>query len=312
MIKVLLKAKRDFARISPLRGFFWLLLVGVILTFSSCHIFDKEEPIPSFLHITKFDLEVKPDNSQGSNANDIVDAWVFVDRQLIGVFELPVTLPVLNAGESEVIVSPGIEKNGRAENRIIYPFYTSHTDTMVLTPGVIDTIRPQIRYRDNLQFAWLEDFEDRSISLEPSGTGRTIDTIKLTTDPLEVYDYDGNRNKVSAVIDMKTGFQVWEASTISQFSVPLEEQVYLEMNYKTDAFLQVGFYPLNSTTVSGVPVLLLFPTNGKWNKTYISLGEDLNNPDNAGADIKIFFNAASEFDTTGKKIYLDNLKLMHF
>lgn len=306
-----LPVKCKLTTFRPLTGLFYFLLAVISISFTSCHVFDKEEPTPAFLHISGFNLEVKPDNSQGSNAHDIVDAWVFVDRQLIGVFELPVTLPVLKEGFKEVIISAGIRNNGRSDHRIIYPFYTSFVDTIQLEPGVIDTIRPEIAYREGLKFPWIEDFEDKSISLEPSGTGRTIDTIHLTTDPVEVFSYDGSANKVSGYVDMKTGLQIFEASTISQFDVPVNEEIYLEMNYKTDAFLQVGFYPLNSTVVNGVPVLLLFPTNGDWKKVYISLGEDANSADNRGADIRIFFNAASKFEEEGKKIYLDNLKLIH-
>ncbi len=288
-----------------------LLIIWVSISLTSCHLFDKEEPIPSYLHIDKFDLEVKPDNSQGSNDNDIVDAWVFVDRQLIGVFELPVTLPVLNAGYKEVIISPGIKKNGLSDHRIIYPFYTSFVDTIQLDPAQIDTVRPKIAYRETAIFSWIEDFEDKSISLEPSGTGRTIDTIRLTTDPLEVYNYDGVKNKVSAVVDMKTGFQVFEASTISQYDIPQNVEVYLEMNFKSDVDVQVGFYPLNNTIIKGVGVLRLFPSK-EWKKTYISLGEDINAPANKGSDIRIFFNAVSNNPEPGSKIYLDNLKLVHF
>ena len=52
-----------------------MVALALILFFVSC---DKEEPIPSYIHIPAFDLNVLSNGTQGSNAHNIVDAWVYV------------------------------------------------------------------------------------------------------------------------------------------------------------------------------------------------------------------------------------------
>ena len=295
-----------------MRRLLFLAFGAAILTLNSCHLFDTEEPIPAYLHIKAFDVKVKNDGSQGSASHQIGQAWVYVDRQLVGVFETPVTVPVLKTGDQEVIVYAGVRKNGRFEDRIPYPFFEGYVDTINLVAAEIDTVAPVAVYKESVEFAWLEDFEDRSISLESSGTNITIDSIGLTSEPTDVFEYDGFGNKVSAVIDMGEGAQAFESSSISRFDFPRGVDLFMEMNYKTDVPLQVGLYPLNSSTVLGIPVLLLFPTDGEWKKVYISLGEDVNSAEFSGTDFKIFFNALSNGDPANQKIFLDNIKVLHF
>ena len=73
-----------------------LYAVLIILVGWSCNAIDRDEPIPSYLHITEFELSVPGDNSQGSSAADIRDVWLDVNGQAVGVFEVPVTVPVLD------------------------------------------------------------------------------------------------------------------------------------------------------------------------------------------------------------------------
>jgi hypothetical protein len=127
---------------------------------------------------------------------------------------------------------------------------------------------------------------------------------------LLVFDYDGTSNKASGAVDLPLGRQIFQNSSISSYVLPRADDVYLEMNYKTDVGLQTGIIASNST--SPVPIVFLFPTDGIWKKAYISLAEDLNSAEYDGAEFKIFFDALSNIDTTViNHIYFDNIKLVH-
>jgi len=54
------------------------------------HLINPAEPIPSYIHIDKIDLTTDY-SSQGTSSNKITDAWIYVDNELIGAFEMPVT-----------------------------------------------------------------------------------------------------------------------------------------------------------------------------------------------------------------------------
>ena len=85
-----------------------ILFIGFI---SSCRLIDQPEKIPSFIHIE--DIVFSISNSlEGSQSEKITDAWVYVDGNLEGVYELPATLPLHYEGNHNVTIYPGIKKMG--------------------------------------------------------------------------------------------------------------------------------------------------------------------------------------------------------
>lgn len=282
-------------------------LLSLIVLLPSC---DKEEPIPAYLVIDHIDLETNSNRTEGSDAHDIVDAWVYVDNKFIGVFEMPAKVPVLYQGKHEVSIIAGIKKNGLSNERIIYPFYATYSEEIELEPAGEHEIFPVVTYRENIKFPWLEDFEDNSISLQQSGSNSTIDSMFIETDPLLVYDYDGVDERYSARADIDTGFQIFEFATIQLYDLPRGEDVYLEFNFKSDLELIAGIYPITGSVVQGVPIVNYFPST-EWKKAYVNLADDLNAAAYQGAQFRIFF-AAMKNTHDPAKVYLDNIKLVHF
>ncbi|MFT5725164.1 MAG: hypothetical protein ACI9JN_002287 [Bacteroidia bacterium] len=294
---------------------FKVLMVLTVVLSSSCNVFDREEQIPVYFFIDQFELETKSDNSQGSNAHDIQDAWVYVDGQLVGVFEVPVTIPVLAQDTAKITILAGIKKNGLSNDREIYPFYKAIQDTLILVPGSIDSFFPKIKYHDSTEFIWIEDFEDRTISFEPSGIDIEEDSMQLTLEPTEVFNHS-NLNQVSSFVEFDSINQAFENATISKFKIAANASTYLEMNYNLEAGTQVGFYVYDAAgiQIKRINVLFLFPTEGKWKKSYVSLNEDLSDPRFAGGSFRVFFYSynSSVNNKPKARIYFDNLKLLHF
>lgn len=279
---------------------------------------DKEEPIPSYLYIPNIELEVSADGSQGCNAHDIVDAWVYVNGKLIGVFEMPSTIPILASGNSKINVFAGIKKNAITSQRIRYPLYRSFDVDLDLTPGKVDTLIPRVVYNQNAKFSWIEDFEDGNISLEKSGNLTTHDLLFITTDSADVFDFNGTTNTRSGRVNIPTGFQIFENRTTKEYELPrFGQDIYLELNFKCNTELVVGMYALLGTSVQGYyPVVNLFSTvddmgEMQWKKVYISLSEDVNNPAYNGAVFKPFLKAQSN-STGNPQLFFDNIKLVHF
>lgn len=273
---------------------------------------DPEEPVPGYLYIPAIDLEVNSNGTQGSDAHDIVDAWVYVEGKSIGVFELPARIPILAEGEQSVIVLAGVKKNGMANDRIPYPFFEPFETTVNFKPAQIDTLEPVVQYNENVVFPWLEDFEDQTLSLEGSGASTTVDSMYIVSDPTLVYGYDAVKNRYSAGVEIDTGYQIFENSSVQLFDLPRSgREVFLEFNYKTDAELVAGFYPIGGNVVAGIPVVNFFPTT-EWKKAYVSLKEDINVPEFQDFLIRITFRSESNTEEQTPKIYLDNIKLVHF
>ncbi len=299
-----------------LREILWQNAVNTllfILILCGCKSFDKQEPIPAYIYISKIDLTVKPGGSQGSNAHDIKDAWIFADGTLIGVFELPCIVPVLKKDSILITIFAGIKVNGQNNNRKFYPFYNVFTKKVKLKPTFIDTLFPTVTYKDDVKFAWIEDFEDLAVSLEKTGITRTIDTLKITNNPSEVFEFGKPGNKNTGKVDYRGKKGTFENSSISIFDLPRgSSDIYLEANYKSDVPIQFGLYPTSGTSIDqGIPVYFSYPNPDEWKKAYIRLSGDVNSSANIGKKFRIFINAVNNKDTSAV-ILIDNIKLLHF
>jgi len=92
------------------------------MLFTSCSLFDNEDPIPGFLILDNPTLTAGP--NQGANTHKITDAWVFDGGNFLGIFPMPARVPVILDGtEKSFTIFAGIRNNGVAENSLRYPFY---------------------------------------------------------------------------------------------------------------------------------------------------------------------------------------------
>lgn len=289
------------------------IFIICLLLFAGCERFDKEEQVPAYIHIEKIDLKVKLDGSQGSNAHDIQDAWIFANGTLIGVFELPCTVPVLKKDSVEIMVYAGVKVNGQSNNRRFYPFYDIYTQKVWLQPTEIDTLHPLVGYKSDVKFAWIEDFEDFAVSLQKTGITRTIDTLFITNKSQEVYQFGTPGNLYSGKVDFRSKKGTFENSSIELFDLPrATTDIYLEVNYRSDVPVQFGLYPTSGSSLDvGVPVYMSFANPAEWKKAYIRLSDDVNNKLYTGKKFRIFINAVNSEDISAQ-IFFDNIKLLHF
>jgi len=284
----------------------------VFLLFSGCDKFDKEEPVPAYVFIERIDLAVNADGSQGSNAHDIKDAWVFANGELIGVFELPCMVPILKKDSVILSVFAGIKVNGAANNRKFYPFYEEYKAHLFLKPTLIDTLKPIVNYKKGVKFPWIEDFEDNAVSMEKTGVTATVDSLKVTSLASEVFEYSKPGNRYSGKVDFRGKRGTFENSSIDVYDLPRGSDIYLEVNYRSDVNVEFGFYPkLGSTFSQGVSVYIGYPDPLQWKKAYIRLSGDINNSENTGKKFRIFIGAIN-FEDKPAIMLIDNIKLVHF
>ena len=63
--------------------------IFILLLLSSCELINPEEDTPAFIKIDNFDYTVDVGTAK------IVDAWVYIDNDLQGIYPIPNTIPVL-------------------------------------------------------------------------------------------------------------------------------------------------------------------------------------------------------------------------
>jgi len=290
---------------------FGLVVLGFF--FKGCSIIDPAIPIPAYIHVDSVHLAITNSAQQGSASTKISDAWIYVNDQLVGAFQVPCTVPVLASGNCEVSVDAGIKISGLSANRGQYPFYSQYNKTNVnLTPGKVTTVQPIVNYMAQTQFTWMENFE----SVQPAFTSNIYDVsdtvIKVDHNPADVFE-----GKACGVVNLVAGATQVQylglSSPVTGFTLPYDGQtpVYLELNYKCNNSFTVGFYGgLTSVDLTTpIPVLNINPSSN-WNKIYINFTQGLAQV--PSQNYVIYFFMTPDNGVTHPTLYLDNIKLIHF
>ena len=279
-------------------GFIFVIL---ILVAASCEKFSGDQTIPAYLAIDS--VYVTTDyQTQGTASHKITDAWVYIDDELIGAFELPARFPVLKKGKHQVKVFPGIKKNGISATRVSYDFYTTIQKDLTLTPdsttrmGVLST-----GYQSTTLFAWKEDFDDYSITLDT--TSRSTASIGFTKTSDSTFE-----GPHSAKVVLDSAHDFFEAQSRNEFLIPAAP-VYLEMNFNLSNSVNVGVLLYGTTSLYMSPVITLHPTNGVWKKIYIDLTTTLNAYTGMVA-YRVYLGNFKDAGLTKGIMLFDNIKLI--
>ncbi|OQY00058.1 MAG: hypothetical protein B6I24_00640 [Bacteroidetes bacterium 4572_128] len=278
-----------------------IFILFYIILLYSCEI-DEKEKIPSYINIEKIELQTS--HYQGTASENITDAWVSVNGNFIGVFELPAEFPVMETGEQKIVIKAGIKKNGISASRTIYPFYEAYEIEKVLETSKITKISPKISYKEETIFDWMEDFESAGISL---------DTVNSNSSLMEKIDSSVFEGQYSGFTRIKIEDSLFQFKTINKFEKPTNySETYLEMNYKNNTEFVIGLIYETETSIKTIPVIYLNKKEN-WNKIYINLTQTFE----SYTEIKtynLFFAYAKgeEDEIIEPKFYWDNFKLLHF
>lgn len=290
-----------------LRLLFFIFFFGLALSLSSCYKFEGDQTIPAYIRIDTvvFNTDYI---TQGSNTHNITDAWVYVDDQLIGVYELPATFPVLVSGPHNLEIRPGIKLNGIGATRAPYPFYRPFIlDDFEFIPDSVRKVNPVTSYYDNLTFAWMEDFDGSGLSLEKISSS---DTVMVKTSPANNPEaWLSAYSAFSGVAHLDTAHKVFQAASFMSYVLPgLGKPVLLELDYKCSQEFTVGLIAKLPSNNLVLPLVVVNPSD-EWNKIYINLGPNVSEYTNAEY-FKVYFDAALS-GADAASIYFDNIKLIY-
>jgi hypothetical protein len=263
-----------------------LLLIAII---PSC----EKEPVPAYLYVENIEVV---SGIFGSNTSNIDDVWVYRQDNPQGVYEMPVTFPIIAEGTTKLTFQAGIKMNGVATTRISYPFYSNYTVELDLVPGKVDTVRPKVDYIPATKIALLEDFE----------TGNAFEGIERIQDAEKVFE--GN---VSGRMKINLGDSSVIAYNTNRFSVPFNAaSVFVELNYKNNKVFNVGLrcYKNNSSQVTRV-IKLNVTNKEEWSKIYVNFTPDINS---IQADTyELILQYVEEGNTEPIDILFDNIKVIY-
>lgn len=283
-----------------------LLLLSVVLALSACDLINPAEGIPAYVHIESVDLETT--TLQGTDNHKITEIWAFDGGTMLGAYQLPGYVPVLEEGNTSFSFRAGIKNNGIANSRIMYPMFEPIDIDLMLEPLDTVTINPVYQYKDNVAFIH-ESFEDAGTQLEAHG-GSQVDMITLN-DPDSVFEGAG-----TGFVRIPSGFTYWQERWQQQMNLPAGEQMWLELDYKCNNTFATGLYAISGSEEIKSLTFILNPTTddagvAQWNKIYIELSETALNYSNAD-HFKLYFECSRQTDVDAAEVFLDNIKVVHF
>lgn len=286
-------------KFSSIYPFFFLLFTVV-----SCEIINPAEKIPAYIAIDKISLE--SDGTFGTSSAMITEAWVNIDGNPIGTFELPVTFPVLDIGKHSILIRAGIKPNGIAAKRKIYPFFTRYQVDTVLTPDETMKLVPKVSYVPETKILLNETFENSGFLFD-TVAGSDVALVKVSGDRA----FEGDN---SGAVIVPAGKKIFKCKSSGSFSIPSNSQpVYLEMDYKNNMEFVIGIYVNISDKSELYQSFYHVNPSGTWNKVYVELTDMVYaNLTYSSFNIFIGFEKKDQAGDATAEIYIDNLKLLNF
>lgn len=281
------------------------LFIFVSFIFSGCV---KNNPDPSWLEVNKWDFEINPNAVMdvGELTENVTDAWVFIDDQLLGVFEVPFKVPVLKSGSVNIKIYPTVRNNGISATKKIYPFLEVYELNTELVQNQTLSLNPTTRYDKNTQF-WVEDFEDAGVKLEDDPG--TVAHLETGNNP-DILKYGNNYGHVH----LASADSYWIAMTNEQFNLPKGgKEVYLEIDYYNTNSLTTGLMSSTSGQKKGNALIKINKqdvSDIKWKKIYIELTEIVSHSSSAEY-FELTFEAVQDALSGEGDIYIDNIKVVH-
>jgi len=279
-------------------------LLFTILILGGCSLTDSDKPIPSYLVINE--VNVFTTESQGAPTHKLSDVWITADNELIGVFEIPIKIPIIVTGETtEFKISPGFRNNGETSRSFIYNLMTPQVMTIPLAPGEEVEISPTFTYAENAIFDFVEGFES-------SGHIFSLDLDSIPETFIDITDEDAIEGSKSGKISLDEINNDITVATVFKYerSQSVGSESYFEMDYRCDIPFFVGVIYVQDDKVVTQPLIAL-NTKAEWNKIYIDFTSILTSPQIESYRVYLTTNV-EQLDQTSGEIFLDNLKFVHF
>lgn len=280
-----------------------LLFLVLAISILSCN---PDEQDPSFIYVDQFSFSTGP--GEGTDSEKFTEIWAYANDQVIGVFDLPARIPVLNQGNTEISLFAGIKNNGISTTRIKYPFIEGEYYNLNLTPLSIDTLRPQFKYFEDLDIEQ-KDFDGNTPNMIPLSSNQG--NLSMISNDERVFE--GER---CGYYTLPSGSALLSFKDDQNLQLTSGAVSFLEMNYSCNSRFSVGLIANQSGVETKKLVVVINPTTESstqpvWNKIYIDLGYIVQQSPGT-AYFETFFEATPL--STGQEVtlFLDNLKVVRF
>ena len=285
---------------------FGVLFSGLFTVLSTgCGLWDDKMVEPHTIIVPSFNLTTYED--EGTDSNNIAEVWVYSETDVLGVFPLPATIPVLQENGEDVVhitLLPGVRVNGISSTRKPYPFYEVLELDVNYVPGGVDTVEFHSNYVSGVEVVLAENFESAN-RFQASSTS-TAEVVR-TFDPAWVFE-----GAVSGLIMLSEDAAHVTSTTQEQlYDLTGDVATFLEFNYRCDNSFAVGLEAIGGINPERTPIIVLNPTGEEWNKMYLDLGPFLRSTPTAYG-YELTLDAILDMGEKSGYVVVDNFKIVHY
>lgn len=274
-----------------------ILLLLLCISIPMMHSCADKAEIPSFLRIDSIAVDSTSYDSTGSVSSKIKFAWVYVDENLQGVYQLPFRVPIIKDGTANLKIYAGVQENGLSDLALRYPFYQRDEMIVTFTPGDTLTVLPHVRYKKGLKIPYLEDFNvNFAQTIYKDQGGGHFDYLM---DQAKAFEGNGcgyfylGQNEPALICTTKV---VYTPKNMSAYMI--------EFNYRNNCDFLVGL----RTSQTGETILGV-RARPDWNKFYMNITPAVDAL--PGTDLQIFFIVPQDTLVPIQEVFIDNLKLIY-
>jgi hypothetical protein len=272
---------------------------------TGCGLWNDKMVDPHTIIVPSFSLTTYED--EGTDSNNIAEVWVYSETDVLGVFPLPATIPVLQQNGEDVVhitLLPGVRVNGISSTRQPYPFYEVIELDVNYVPGGVDTVEFHSNYVSGVVVVLAENFESAN-RFQASSTS-TAEVVR-TFDPAWVFE-----GAVSGLILLSEDASHVTSTTQEQlYDLTGDVATFLEFNYRCDNSFAVGLEAVGGINPERTPIIVLNPTGEEWNKMYLDLGPFLRSTSTAYG-YEVTLDAILDIGEESGYVVVDNFKIVHY
>ena len=287
-----------------MKKYFLILLVLILFITNSCI---KKNTDPSWIYIDTWKLQANQTNLEGDiSSHNITNAYLLIDDNVIGYFQLPIKLPILQEGTKKISIYPAINNNGISSTKRCYPFLQPYIISTNLKKNETTNLSPTTKYYTNTKF-WIENFEDAGLKIQ---TDPNYSPVLTTGSDPAILKYGHKYGWIHLTKIDSVWLGVTQKMSLPQYGA----EVFLEIDYMNTNNLLTGVNSYGSATFLSNPTIQINTQSNdskKWKKIYIDLKEIISYS-TSYYQFEQFFQAQLDTGKEFSDIYIDNIKLVYF
>lgn len=280
--------------IAVLLGFFVFLL-------SSCSGYEAAPA--SYIVVKDISLETNL-FYQGHPTHDIEQFSVYVDDNPIGVFSVGKLIPIISNGNAAANLKfyPLVKMNGGKSNLQEYFLLQEFEKEYTFSSGTIDTIDLLYKYKESVNFAFFEGFENNNIFTEDLDDDSNTFVSVSDVEPIS-----GNH---CGVVNLDTAASYIEFTSYLYYELPVDgKKTILELDYRGNIGFVMGIMGRDISGQEASIDFIYIKETEDWNKIYIDITEQLKLSE---LDLyRIVFKARHRETLENSFIFFDNIKLLY-